>query len=213
MTIIFDEPGSRYYEIGVDKVLVHSQTGPGTFAQEPWNGVISIAENPSNTDTFPVFFDSEKIANLHANTDFSISLESFSYPNLITLAQGERSLAPGLFATNQPKTSFGLTWRTMIGNDTEGMVGYKLHFLWGAKAAPSNRRLETKGQEQNPSTFIWEISGLHQTRSGMKPTSHLYVDTRYVDEAKLAVLEERIYTQNSSTNTMPKLYELIATLT
>lgn len=186
----WNEPGQRYYRAGVDRGVYYDRNGLG----HPWVGLRSVSENPSGGETTSYFLDGEKYALISEYEDFSATIEAYSSPKAFMVSDGYVSPANGLFVSQQPRHSFGFSYRSFIGNDTEGMShAYQIHLVFSAVAAPSEVRNTTITGTPSPNTFSWGITTLPQRFTNMKPSAHIVVDSRYTEPNVLSNIENVLY--------------------
>lgn len=197
----WDQAGDKYYETGIDHGILYPQkngTYPEGFA---WNGIISVSENPSGAEDNPLYADNIKYLNLKSNEEFGATLECYTYPDEWKQCNGEAELAEGVIVSGQRRNTFGLCYRTKIGNDTDGQDhGFKLHMVWGCSSAPSERSYETVNDSPDAITFSFELTSTPVPLSGKdangkpyKPVSIITIDSRTVDKTKLQQLEDILY--------------------
>lgn len=202
----WNAPGTRYYETGVDRGVLYVGSDPGVA----WTGLISVSENPSGGEPKPFYIDGIKYLNLSTAEEFEANLSAFSSPAEFGPCDGVRSIQNGLFVTQQSRKQFGLTYRTKVGNDTQGVDhAYKIHLVYNALSGPSNRASNTESESPDPTTFQWNITTLAPAITGYRPTAHLVVDTRYTDPEVLLELEDLLYGNESGAPSLPTPDELI----
>jgi hypothetical protein len=207
--LAWDGPGERFFEMGVDRGVLYVQSNNG----KAWSGLISVSESPSGGEAKPYYFEGQKYLNVSANEEYAATITSFYPPEEFLTCDGVVKLQNGLLVPHQPRKPFGLSYRTRIGNDVSGTdLGYKIHLVYNALAAPSSRPNETMGSSADPSNFSWAITTRPPAITGYRPTAHLVVDTRYTDPEVLAELEELLYGTEESFATIPTPDELIAIL-
>lgn len=193
--IVWDTVGERYYETGVKNgVLYPIQTG-GTYNKGvAWNGLTAVTESPSGAEATALYADDIKYLNLLSNEEFGATVEAYTYPDEFAECDGSAALATGVMIGQQKRKTFGLCYRTSVGNDVDGSdYGYKLHLVYGCLAAPSERAYATINDSPEAITFSWEISTTPVNVNGFKPTSQITIDSKKVDAGKLASLEEILY--------------------
>ena len=201
-------PGERFFEAGVDRGVLYPRSGQGV----PWNGLISVSENSSGGELEPLYFDGVKYRDLAGNEDFSAQLEAFSAPPEFAAADGMKMLTPGLFVTQQPRQTFGLCYRTLIGNDLKGTeYGYKLHLVYNCTAAPTGKNNQTIAANVVPSSRTWNIDTVPPPSSTFRPTAHLVVDSTLVDPYLMEDLETALYGRDA-TATQPELMAYLPTV-
>lgn len=201
-------PGQRFFEAGVDRGVLYPPNGA---VGVPWNGLISISENPSGGEPKPLYLDGVKYLNVSAAEEFAFSIEAFSAPREFAACDGSNMMAAGLFISNQPRKSFDFTYRTLIGNEIEGLdLGYKIHLIYDALAGPSERTNRSISDRTQPLAFKWDATTRPRAVPGIRPTAHLVVDSRRTTSAILTALERELYGTDEIEPHMPTPAELIA---
>ena len=171
-----------------------------------WNGLVSVAESPSGAESTAQFADNMKYLNLVSAEEFSATIEAFTYPEEFGQCDGSASPQAGLLIGQQQRKMFGLSYRTLLGNDVDGQeYGYKLHLIYGAQAAPTEKAYSTVNDSPEPITFSWEVTTTPMTVTGYKPTSFISIDSSKVDEDALADLEDLLYGTTGTPGTVAKL--------
>lgn len=201
-------PGERFFEAGVDRGVLYPRIGQGV----PWNGLVSVSEDTSGGDLEPLYFDGVKYRDLVANEDFSAQVDAFSAPPEFAAADGMKMLSPGLFVTQQPRQTFGMSYRTLIGNDLQGTeYGYKLHIVYNCTASPSSKSNQTLGATVTPMTRSWELNTVPPPANTFRPTAHLVIDSTMVNPYLLEDLETALYGRDA-TETLPELQAYLPTV-
>lgn len=204
--LVWDAVGERFFEVGVDRGVLYIEGQPGVA----WNGLTTVTESPSGGEAQSYYIDGMKYLNVAEAEDFEGTLEAFTYPDVFAECEGLASPYGGLFVTNQVRRPFGLSYRTLIGNDTEGIAnGYKIHLLYNVLAEPSNRSNETIDNSPHPQTFSWKITSLPPPITGFRRTSHFIVDSRTADPLALTALENILYGTMSLTPRLPLPNEIL----
>lgn len=193
--LVWDKTGERFYETGVDRVVLYPQDSSGTYPNGvAWNGVTAVTESPSGAESTPMYADNIKYLNLISAEDFGATIEAYTYPDEFAECDGSAVVTPGVTIGQQSRKSFGLCYRTVKGNDNAGNdLGYKLHFLYGAQASPSEKGYSTINDSPEAITFSWELTTTPVNVEGFKPTACMTVDSTLVNAEKLAALEEILY--------------------
>lgn len=200
-------PGQRVYETGVDRGVLYPRLGDGVA----WPGLVSVSEQVDGGDITPYHYDGVKYIDVAAAEDFSATLEAFAAPPEFFRAEGQRQLVPGLIATHQPKETFGLSYRTLIGNDLQGLgFGYKLHLVYGCTSAPSNRNYSTVASDPDVNTRSWDISTVPPPASTYRPTAHFIFDTRYAGVGVVETIEDALYGTAGTAPRLPSQDEIFA---
>lgn len=183
-------PGQRRFEAGVDRVVLYPPTG----LPVAWNGVTNVSEDTSGGEMSELYFDGVKRADFVASEDFTATLTAFFAPDAFEECQGIKSLAPGLLITQQPRKTFGLCYRTLLGNDLQSTdFGYKLHILYNLTAEPAGAGHQTLSDNPDPGTNSWKLYAVPPPSSTFKPTAHIVVDSTRVDPYIMEELETLLY--------------------
>ena len=199
--------GERFYEIGVDRGVLYVDLNPGVA----WTGLVSVSESPSGGDPKPFYIDGVKYLNLASVEEFEATIVAYYSPPEFAPCDGITSIQNGLFVTQQPRKSFGLSYRSKIGNDLEGSDhAYKIHLVYNALAAPTNRSNTTIGNSNNLDAFSWSITTLAPDITGYKRTAHLVIDSRTTEPSILSTVEDILYGSESTSARLPDPDELIA---
>ena len=191
----WDKTGERLYETGVSKCVLYVQGEGGTYPQGvAWNGITAVTESPSGAEASPIYADDIKYLNLLSTEEFGATIEAYTYPPEFEACDGTAEIATGVTIGQQKRKTFGLCYRTIVGNDTDSNEhGYKLHIIYGALAAPSEKAYATVNDSPEAITFSWEVSTTPVNVNGAKPTASLTIDSTKVDKAKLVKLEDILY--------------------
>lgn len=198
----WDEDGQRLYETGVSNGVLFPYGDDGYETGVAWNGLISVAENPSGGDISDLYADNTKYLSLVAAENYGATIEAYTYPEEFADCNGETELAQGVYITQQTRKSFGFSYKTLIGNDTEGTdKGYKLHLVYGCKAKPSSKDYNTVNESPEAITFSWEISTVPAAVTGEKPTAHIIIDSTKVNAGKLATFLDMLYGKDGDGST------------
>jgi len=199
--IVWDKIGERFYETGVKKGVLYPQGPGGTYPKGvAWNGLISVTENPSGAEATPLYADDIKYLNLISAEEFGATIEAYTYPDEFAECDGSAEIAKGVMIGQQSRKPFGLSYVTTLGNDVDGnYYGYKLHIIYGALAAPSEKGYSTINDSPEAITFSWEITTTPVNVTGYKPTAYITIDSTKADPTKLAALEEILYGKDPTT--------------
>lgn len=212
--ITWDDAGNRLYETGVKNVVLYPMGSNGAYTKGvAWNGVTAITESPSGAEAEPLYADDIKYLELRSVEEFGASIEAYTYPDEFAACDGSASLIEGVKIGQQPRKAFGLCYRTTVGNDTEGEEhGYKLHIIYGAKAAPSEKAFNTINDSPEAVTFSWEVTTTPVSVTGHKPTSYLELDSTKLTQAQMAAVEKLLYGEDSVEATLPLPDAILATI-
>lgn len=215
--LVWDNTGERKYETGVDHgvLFVMKEDGTGYGTGVAWNGLTGVTESPSGAEASAQYADNIKYLTLTSAEEFGATIEAFTYPPEFAPCDGQAALAEGVTVGQQARRKFGFSYRTKIGNDAVGInYGYKLHLIYGATAAPSEREYATVNDSPEAQTLSWEISTdpVEVGVDGMTATAQVTIDSTKVDKTKLKALEDKLYGSgagNASPN-LPTIAEVIS---
>lgn len=212
--LVWDKTGERLYETGVDHgVLYPIQTGGVYTKGVAWNGLSAVTESPSGAEASPFYADNIKYLNLMSAEEFGATIEAYMYPDEFAECDGSAEIATGVSIGQQTRKVFGLSYRTLLGNDVDSNdYGYKLHLIYGALAAPSEKGYSTINDSPEPITLSWEITTTPINVAGFKPTACVTIDSTKVDKTKLAALEDILYGTDDVEARLPLPDELITIL-
>lgn len=196
----WDQTGERLYETGVKKGVLYPQEENGTYPLGvAWNGLTAVTESPSGAEATPLYADDIKYLNLLSTEEFAATVEAYMYPDEFKKCNGELEIADGVTIGQQKRKAFGMCYRTVLGNDVDNdEYGYKLHIIYGALAAPSEKAYSTVNDSPEPTTMSWELSTTPVSVTGGKPTASITIDSTKADPAKLAALELILYGKDGS---------------
>lgn len=212
--LVWDQTGDRLYETGVKNGVLYVQSGDGTYPKGvAWNGLTAVTESPSGAEATPLYADDIKYLNLMSAEEFGATIEAYTYPDEFAECDGSAAIGTGVYIGQQPRKTFGLCYRTVFGNDVDGNDhGYKLHLVYGALAAPSEKAYATINDSPEAITFSWEITTTPVNVTGHKPTACVTIDSTKVDETKLAAIEAILYGTESEEAKLPTPDEIVALL-
>ena len=213
--IVWDAIGTRFYENGVDHGVLYLADANGAYTNGvAWNGLTSVSESPSGADANKLWADNMNYLTLYGIEEFGASIEAYTYPDEFAECDGSRELIPGVSIGQQTRKSFGLCYRTKVGNDTAGNdLAFKLHLIYGCRASPSDRSYETINDSPDAITFSWEITttpvqvtiGTGANAVTYQPTASLIIDSRDFAQSpqktKLEALMDELYGTNPTTGT------------
>lgn len=193
--LVWDNTGDRLYETGVKNGVLYPQGPTGNYPKGvAWNGLTAVTESPSGAEATALYADDIKYLNLLSTEEFGATIEAYTYPAEFEECDGSASLAKGVSIGQQKRKQFGLAYRTTLGNDVDGNdYGYKLHLIYGALAAPSEKGYATINDSPEAITFSWEVTTTPVSVEGFKPTASVTIDSTKVDAEKLAALEAILY--------------------
>lgn len=209
----WDQIGERYYETGVKQGVLYPQVDGAYPNGVAWNGLSAVTESPSGAESTPVYADDTKYLNLLSVEEFGATVEAYTYPEEFEACQGYEELAPGVTIGQQAHQAFGMCYKTTVGNDTKGNAfGYKLHLIYGATAAPSERNYQTVNDSPEPMAMSWELSTTPVAVEGKQPTASMCIDSTKTSEAVLKALEDVLYGTEAEDARLPLPDEIIEIL-
>ena len=212
--LVWDNTGERLYETGVKQgVLYPIQTG-GTYSKGVvWNGLTAVTESPSGAEATALYADDIKYLNLVSAEEFGGTIEAYMYPDEFAECDGSAALVDGVYIGQQNRKTFGLSYVTTLGNDVDNVNhGYKLHLVYGALAAPSEKAYSTINDSPEAVTFSWEFSTTPVNVTGFKPTSIITIDSTKADATKLKALEAILYGSENTEARLPLPDEVATTM-
>jgi hypothetical protein len=203
--LIWDQAGEKLYETGVKKGVLYVQDAAGTYpAGVAWNGLTAVTESPSGAEATPLYADDTKYLTLMSAEEFGATIEAYTYPDAFAACDGSDSLATGVNIGQQTRKPFGLVYQTTLGNDTQGdNHGYKLHIIYGALAAPSEKAYQSVNDSPEALTFSWELTTTPVAVTGKKPTASITIDSTKADAIKLAALEKLLFGDTATSARLP----------
>lgn len=214
--LVWDKVGEHFYETGVDKVVLFPMGGSEDSAYAngiAWNGITQVSESRSGADETKLYANNNKYLGLRAVEEFGGTITSYTYPDEWKLCDGSASPIAGLTLGQQARKPFGLAYRTLVGNDTEGdSLGYILHLVYNCTASPSNRDYSTKNDSPEAVEFSWEFTSTPVAVTGYTPTCCLEIDSRTVAAEKLKKIEDSLYGTESEESKLMTPDEVIAAL-
>lgn len=212
--LVWDQTGERFYETGVKQGVLYVQDKGAYPKGVAWNGLTAVTESPSGAEATPLYADDIKYLNLMSAEEFGATIEAYTYPDEFMECDGSAALAEGVFIGQQSRKTFGLCYRTVLGNDQENNdYGYKLHLIYGALAAPSEKAYATINDSPEAITFSWELTTTPVTVTGHKPTATVVIDSTKVTESQMKALEDVLYGTEAEEARLPlpdEILEIIA---
>lgn len=200
----WDKTTEHFYETGVDRGVVYPQTAGAYPKGEAWNGLISVTLSPSGAEPTNLYANNKKYLALLSLEELGGTIEAYTYPDGFAACNGLAEMTPGVHIGQQKRQPFGLCFRNMIGNETEGTaLGYKLHLVYGALASPSEDANTTVNDSPEAKTMSWEFNTTPVEVEGFQPTSSIEIDSTKVAPEKLAALEAILYGSESEEARLP----------
>lgn len=193
-TLVWDQVGQKFYEAGVDHGVLYIPDAQGVYTEGvAWNGLTTVTESPSGAEANAQYADNIKYLNLYSAEQFGATIEAYTYPDEFQQFDGLAVPVPGVAVGQQARGRFGLSYRTMVGNDLDEDLGYKLHLVYGCTASPSEKAYSSINDSPDGVKFSWEITTIPVAVTDLKPTSILVIDSTKVGADALADLEQILY--------------------
>ena len=192
--LVWDQVGEKFYETGVDRGVIYPMTGATYGTGEAWNGLMSVDEQPSGAEPTPLYANNRKYLELMSVEEFGMTIGAYTFPKGFYQCLGKKELAPGVYVSQQNHVPFGMTYRTLIGNDTEKNAhGYKIHLVYGATAKPSEKGNKSVNESPEAAELSWECSTTAVDIPGCEPAAHIEIDSTTISADKLAAIEAILY--------------------
>lgn len=192
--LVWDQVGEKFYETGVDRGVLFPMVNDKYAAGEAWNGLTSVDEQPSGAEPTPLYANNRKYLELMSAEDFAMTVGAYTFPAGFRQCLGVKELAPGVYVSQQEHVPFGMTYRTLIGNDTKkNAYGYKIHLVYGATAKPSEKSNKTVNESPEAAEMSWECSTTPVEVPNCEPASHIEIDSTAVSAETLKAIEDILY--------------------
>lgn len=210
--LVFNNVGERLFETGVKNGVLYVMGDEGAYENGVvWNGLTAVTESPSGAETTPLYADDVKYVVIYAAEEFGATVEAYTYPEEFEQCDGSAAISEGITIGQQTRKSFGMCYKTSVGNDVQGQdYGYKIHIIYGAKAAPSEKSYSTINDSPEAVTFSWELSTVPVPVEGHNPTATMVIDSTRVPAEKMALIEAKLYGSEESDATLPLPDEILA---
>lgn len=211
--IEWDKTGERKYETGIRNGVLYPQENGMYPLGVAWNGISAVTEKPSGAEPSPVYADDQKYLNLISAEEFAATIEAYMSPEEFDACDGSAEVAPGVTIGQQTRQAFGMSYRTSIGNDTKlNEYGYKIHLIWGAIAAPSEKSYSTVNESPEAMSLSWEVSTTPVSVEGYKPTATMVIDSTKTTAEKMKAIEDILYGTEDAEARLPLPDEIITLL-
>lgn len=216
--LTWDETGKKLFETGLDRGVLYPLDDSGKYSKGvAWNGLTSVSESPSGADSNKQYADNDIYANLRGKEEYSGSIEAFTYPDEFEECDGSKELVPGVVIGQQTRKTFGLSYRSLIGNDVKGTdYGYIIHLVYGCTCSPSDKTHETMNDSPEASTMSWDFDTMPvevTSIQGASKTATLNINSTKIDAAKLTEIENILYGSSEADARLPlpdEIYEILS---
>lgn len=211
--LVWDQVGERLYETGTGNGILFTQAALGGYnAGVAWNGLSAVKQSPDGAEETPIFADNSKYLGLTSAENFKGTIEAYTYPDEFAACDGSAEVVPGVYLGQQPRVPFGMAYSTIVGNDVLGNdYGEKIHIIYGAKVAPSERAYETVNNDPSALTFSWAFTTVPVTvaAAGFKPTAYFCADSTKLTAAKFQAIKDLLHGTATIPSKLPTIDELI----
>lgn len=214
--LIWDAAPDRRFETGVDHGVLYLVNNVGEYdLGVAWNGLVSVSEAPEGAESNKQYADNIEYLNLQSAEQFKATVEAFTYPPEFERCDGSASLEDGVTIGQQRRETFGMAYRTKVGNALNPDLGHKIHLVYGCQAAPSEKAYTTVNESPEAVTFSWEVSSTPVaigTIGGTeyKPSSTLVIDSTKVTAEAFEDLEEILFGTPGQDPRLPMPAEIAA---
>jgi hypothetical protein len=202
--LVWDQVGERRYEMGVDRGVLYLPDGSAVA----WNGLTSVNETVSR-EVKSYYIDGIKYLDHHVPGSYAAKLSAFTYPDEFEALVGNPEFAPGVVLHDQRSKLFNLSYRTQVGSDLDEELGYKVHVLYNLLANPSDITFDSKSDSPDLKPFTWDLTGTPSVMFGIRPTSHISLDSRRIDPDLLFEIEGLLYGMPTTDPALPNLVDLL----
>lgn len=203
--LVWDDIGEKVYETGLDQGVLYLPSGVGV----PWNGLTELIEQ-FNKSVVPIYYDGMKVNDFVVLGDFSASMKAVTYPEEFVEIEGLAPIKDGVFYADQYPQTFGLCYRTKIGNDIESdTLGYKLHIIYNVTAIPKDKPFTSMGASPSIIEFEWQITAIPEEVPGFLPTAHIVLDSTKIDPWLLEEIEDILYGSTSAEAALVPMSDLV----
>ncbi len=192
-------PEGRFFETGLDRGVIYPRNKPAA----PWVGLTSVDEE-GGEGAASYYIDGRPFLYLPRPKEFKAQIKAYTYPDEFAEIMGIAEVADGMYLDSQMGDVFDLSYRTLVGNGLDGQEhGYKIHLIYNATVTPQSKSYESLSNSINPTNFSWDIQAVPVRVEGFRPTAHIIIDTRHMDQAKIDAIEELLYGGETSEASMP----------
>lgn len=209
--LVWDATGEKLYETGVENGVLYPLVEGAYPKGVAWNGLTAVTESPSGAEPTALYADNIKYLNLMSAEEFGATIEAYMYPDEFAACDGSAELLKGVSIGQQKRQQFGLSYKTKVGNDTDGNeYGYKIHIIYGCLASPSEKGYSSINDSPEAITFSWEVSTTPVNVTNQKPTATVIIDSTKTDTSKIAAIEKILYGDESTEARLPLPDEIVS---
>jgi hypothetical protein len=190
----WDATGTKKYYTGTDRGVLYPMNNGEYGNGVPWQGITAVNESPSGAEETALWADNQKYGSLYSKEEFGYSITAYDCPEEFDECDGTVEVADGVTIGAQDRKSFGFSYRTLIGNDTQKTdYGYKVHLVYGSTASVSEKSHSTVNDSPEAEELSWDCTTIPVPVTGFKPTAHLIINSLKCPEAKLKIIEDILY--------------------
>lgn len=209
--LVWDQTGEHFYETGVNKGVLYPQVSGEYPLGVNWDGLTGVTESPSGAEASPIYADNIKYLSLRSTEEYGATIEAYQSPEEFDYCDGSAAPVRGVKIGQQSRQSFGFSWQTRYGNDEDGdNYSYKIHIIYGATAAPSERGYTTINDSPEAMTLSWTVDTVPVNVAGHKPTASLEIDAWMLSPAELKAVEDALYGTDETDPYLPLPDQLFA---
>ena len=204
-TATWNKATQKQYSIGVDRGMLY-RNGLGV----PWSGLVNVNRNGNDSEVGKRYLDGVLFNVSVPPSDFSASLEAFTYPDEFDACIGNANYngVEGLTIHGQESVPFDLCYRTLQGDGTGYGEDYTLHFVYGCMAVDSGHDHASINDAPEAETFSFEIHGTPQAAPNARPSAYFSINSRKVDRELLDGLEQVLYGIDGAQPMLPTMGEI-----
>ena len=207
--LVWDQEGAKFYETGVDRGVLFPMLNGSYSAGEAWNGLMSVDEKPSGAEPTPLYANNKKYLELMSAEEFGMTIGAYTFPSGFRACLGVKEMAPGVYVGQQVRAPFGMSYRTLIGNDTKkNAYGYKIHLVYGATAKPSEKSNKTVNESPEAAEMSWDCTTTPVEIPDCDPAAHIEIDSTTVSKETLKAIEDMLYGTETTAPKLPMPNEL-----
>ena len=154
----WDANGTHYYNNGVDHGVLFVYSNGSYGAGVAWNGLTAVNEQPSGAEPTTVWADNIKYLTLMSAEEYKFTIEALDAPDAFAECDGRATYEGGEIGQQTRKT-FAFSYRTRIGNDTDGAAKkYLIHYVFGCLASPAEMNHQTVNDSPEAASLSWSVS-------------------------------------------------------
>ena len=194
--IEWDKIGEHRYESGVDHgvLFVWDKSKKSYGKGVAWNGLTKVTEKPSGAESTKKYADNIAYLNMVSAEEFAATIEAYTYPDEFLACDGVSIPKKGVQVGQQERASFAMSYRTKVGNDTDGQnADYKIHLVYGLLASPSEKGYESINDSPEPIAFSWEAKSTPVPLAGFNPVSSITLLASEFQASDLKKITDKIY--------------------